>query len=158
MESHLNNVLSVWKAPQIPKKAPLPFFDVNVPAGFPSPAEDYIQSSLDLNEYLISNPEATFYATLGGDSLIDIGFYHGDVVICDRSLTAKHGNIVMATVGNSITVKIMYAKDQKVILCPANDNYKPIPVNNLDELIIWGPVCGNVRKINPNQTFDVSVN
>ena len=137
----------IWEADADPKKKNFRLYLFRAPAGFPSPAEDYVEASLDLNDYIVSRPATTYFARIAGDSLIDLGVFDGDVVAFDRSLTAKHGQLVMSTVMNEITAKVLYAKDEKLMLCPANEDYKPITVNNPDDLIILGPITAVVRKL-----------
>ncbi len=147
MHNHLNNVVEIWEADPNPEKKQFKLFLFRAPAGFPSPAEDYIESSLDLNEYIVTRPATTYFARLAGDSLIDLGVLDGDVVAFDRSITASHNQLVMCTFMNEITAKVLYAKNNKVMLCPANDQYKPIYVNNPDDLIILGPITAIIRKL-----------
>ena len=86
----------------------VPYALEKIPAGFPSPAEPYIADYLDFNEYLISNPSATFAARSGGYSMLDAGISKDDIMIIDRSKTPKHGDIVMADIGNEFTIKRLY--------------------------------------------------
>ena len=86
----------------------IPFALENIPAGFPSPAEPYVADYLDFNEYLITNPSATFAARSGGYSMLDAGISKDDIMIIDRSKTPKHGDIVMADLGNEFTIKRLY--------------------------------------------------
>lgn len=90
------------------KKLKIPFALEKIPAGFPSPAEPYVADYLDFNEYLITNPSATFAARSGGYSMLDAGIGKDDIMIIDRSKTPKHGDIVMADVGNEFTIKRLY--------------------------------------------------
>ena len=83
----------------------LPLFGSQVPAGFPSPADDHLESELDLNEYLIDHPSETFFVRAKGDSMQQAGIFDKDLLIVDRSLTAKHNDIVIAAVGGELTVK-----------------------------------------------------
>ncbi len=123
----------------------LPLYETSVPAGFPSPAEEYLGEKLDLNEYLIKNPIASFFAKVEGDSMVDAGIFEGDLVVVDRSLTAKHGNIVIAAVNNELTIKRLCTKDG-IKLIPENQDYQPIVMSGENELVIWGVVTSLVRK------------
>ena len=121
-------------------------FGNKVPAGFPSPADDYIEKRLDLNEYLISQSEATFFVRIKGDSMIDAGINDNDIVIVDRSRQAKVKDIVLASVDGNFTVKIL-SKNQKLpILLAANEKYKPIKITGEMQFQVWGVVTGAVRK------------
>lgn len=126
-----------------------PLFGSRVPAGFPSPADDYIESALDLNEHLISRPSSTFFARVTGESMLDAGIMEGDIVTVDRSITARHGNIVLGVYNNDMTIKRFYSKNGVVELRPENANnksFKPIIYREESELTIWGVVTGVVRK------------
>lgn len=117
-----------------------------VSAGFPSPAGDYIEDSLDLNQYLIHNKPATFIFTVKGDSMINAGITEGDKVIVDRSLKPKHKDIVIAVVNSEYTIKRLYKYQGIVELHPENPSYAPIQFNDGSELQIWGVVVGAVRR------------
>ena len=147
MSIYSNNVSEIWEADPNPNKKTFRFFLFRAPAGFPSPAEDYIDSSLDLNEYIVSRPATTFFARLAGDSLIDLGILNDDVVAFDRSINPSHGKPVICSIHNEITAKVLYAKNNKLMLCPANENYQPILVKNPDDLTIMGPITAVIRKL-----------
>lgn len=116
------------------------FFSERVPAGFPSPAQDYSPESLDLNEYLIKNPEDTFIVKVVGDSMIGAGIYDGDELIVDRSLTARSGDVVIAIVDNDLTVKRLVRERGGVWLCAENVKYADIFIAPHMELSVWGVV------------------
>jgi len=118
-----------------------------VPAGFPSPAADHTRKELDLNEHLIRNKEATFIFRVKGDSMIGIGIYDGDELIVDRSIDAKHGNIVLAVLNNEFTVKRLYRRGGMVKLIAENPIYPPIVVKDGEELVIWGVITRNLHKL-----------
>ena len=117
----------------------LPVFASGVRAGFPSPADDHAEPGLDLNE-LVENPAATFCAWAEGDSMIDLGILDGDLMIIDRSLTARHDDVVVADLNGAFTVKRLIHKAGQSFLMPANPDYPPIPINPDDEVRIWGVV------------------
>ena len=106
----------------------LPFYLSGVPAGFPSPAEDYIDKRLYLNEYLIQHESATFYCRVAGNSMESAGIFNGDLLIVDRAVTPQHGSIVIAFINGEITCKILDIKSKQ--LRAANPIYKPIPIND----------------------------
>lgn len=118
----------------------LPLYGSSVRAGFPSPADDYIEMYLDLNTHLIKHPAATFFVRASGDSMINAGISSGDILVVDRSLEAVHGKIVIAAVNGELTVKRLSRMEGKVRLLPENSNYPPIEINGDEELVIWGVV------------------
>lgn len=125
--------------PVINQAIQVPLFAERVPAGFPSPAADYVEKTLDLNELCISHPAATFFVRADGDSMIDGGINTGDILIVDRSMTAQHGQIVIAAVDNEFTVKRLVLQPT-VQLQPMNDKYQPIEIGSESELQIFGVV------------------
>ncbi len=126
---------------------PLPFFDGSVPAGFPSPAEDYVEGRLDLNAYLVEHEAATFYVRIKGDSMVNAGILSGDIIAVDRALDAHHGDIVLAVVDGELTVKELYRHRGVIRLLPHNPAFAPIEIRDGQELTIWGVVKGVVRKL-----------
>ena len=121
-------------------------FQNDIPAGFPSPAEDYIEGALDLNEHFIKHPSATYILRVAGDSMIDAGIFDGDYVVVDRSLDPKNNDIVIASVDGEFTIKRFVIDGNSIVLKPENPNYQPITVTDLNELMIWGVVTGVLRK------------
>jgi repressor LexA len=115
-----------------------------VEAGFPSPAEEELRDTLSLDEFLISNPDASFLLKVSGDSMIGAGILPGDLVIVDRGQTAKSGDIVIAEVDGEWTMKFFKKSGDAVYLVPANPKYKPIRPQH--ELRITGVVTAVVRK------------
>jgi DNA polymerase V len=127
-------------------KVELPLMQSKLSAGFPSPAEEYEEGKLDLNEYLIDHPAATFCVRITGDSMKDTGILEGSVVIVDRSLEAKHKDIVVAVLNGELTIKRLYHLDGKVMLLPENTDYAPIEIQEGDSFSIWGVVTGMVHR------------
>ncbi|MCB0685179.1 MAG: translesion error-prone DNA polymerase V autoproteolytic subunit [Saprospiraceae bacterium] len=123
----------------------LPLYSTKVPAGFPSPAEEYLGDCLDLNQFLLKNPDSSFFARVEGDSMIDAGILAGDLVVIDRSISAKDGHIVIAAIDNEFTIKRLSTKDG-IRLVPENKKYNEIILNGEVELVIWGVVTGLIRK------------
>jgi DNA polymerase V len=123
----------------------LNLYEQPVSAGFPSPADDYIQSKLDLNRHLIKNPAATFYVKVSGHSMMGAGIHNGDLLIVDRSLEAKPGRIVIAVLNGELTVKRLHVEGDRFYLKAENDNYPPIEVIEPQELCIWGVVTSVVH-------------
>jgi len=130
------------------KEVKLPLFISKVPAGFPSPAEDYIEKYLDLNELLIKHPSATFFVKVSGNSMINAGIHDGDILVVDRALEPKNNDIVIAVIDGELTVKRLIIKNKKIYLYPENSNYKPIEVRSEErELIIWGVATYVIHKL-----------
>jgi DNA polymerase V len=124
-----------------------------ISAGFPSPATDYEEKSLDLNQYLVRNAPATFMFTVKGDSMRGACIAEDDKVLVDRSITAAHGDIVVAVVNAEYTIKRLYMSKGKVELHPENRNYQVIQFKEGEELQIWGVVVGVVRKYKAHASF-----
>ncbi len=108
-------------------------------SGFPSPAQDYEGSTLDLNERLVKRPSSSFFMTVTGDSMETLGILDGDLVLIDRSIDPRPGHILVALVEGEITVKRYQLINKRPYLCSANPNYAPIPVEDLD-CQVWGVV------------------
>ena len=138
--------LEIMAPVENPKNLERPLFSSTVPAGFPSPADDYIEKQLDLNEYFVDHPSATFYVRVTGDSMSGVGIYSGDIVVVDRSLNPVSGKIVIAVVNNELTVKRLYRNGEKIELRPENPDFPVISFTDDMELIVWGVVAGVVRK------------
>ncbi len=117
-----------------------PLFLVPVPAGFPSPADDYIEKALDFNEYLVKHPAATFPVRVTGDSMIGAGIHSGDLLIVDRSLEPRDGSVVIAILDGELTVKRLERHDGKLFLVPENPNYPLIPIHEEQSFEVWGVV------------------
>jgi len=120
---------------------PLPLLGVKIPAGFPSPAEPYIERPLDLNEYLIQHPAATFFIRVSGHSMINAGIHDQDILIVDRSLEPKPNKIVIAVIDGEMTVKRL-KKDElgNFFLASENPDYPDIEVKAESDVTIWGVV------------------
>lgn len=116
------------------------FFDVCVPAGFPSPAQDYLDSKIDLNEKLIQHPSATFLIRIEGDSMIGEGILPGSIAIIDRAINPESGKVVLAVLDGEFTVKKLLKKSGNFYLMPANKKYKPIEVLAGQDFQVWGVV------------------
>jgi len=117
-----------------------------VSAGFPSPAENYIEESLDLNKHLIKNPPATFLVRVDGDSMINASINPGDIIIIDRSIESVNTDIIVAVVDGQFTVKRLIINNDKVSLFPENPNYRPIVITEGMEFEVWGKVVSVIHK------------
>lgn len=118
----------------------IPLFTTKISAGFPSPADDHIESQIDLNQLLISRPSATFMLRVEGDSMIGASINDGDLLIVDRSENAVNGSIVIASVHGELTVKRLKKNSTGTWLMPENPAYKPITIGEGSDYLIWGCV------------------
>jgi DNA polymerase V len=125
----------------------LPLFLESVSAGFPSPADDYLEGKLDLNDFLISNPAATFLVRVTGDSMMEAGIYSGDLLIVDRSIAPKDRSIVIAVINGELTVKRLRFTKSKLYLHPENKDYKPIEITQEMNFEVWGVVKTVVHSV-----------
>jgi len=118
----------------------LPFVSGGISAGFPSPALDFADLSIDLNKYLVKHPSATFYGRVKGFSMQDEGIYDGDLLVIDKSLEARNGKIAVCFIDGEFTVKKIKLEKDRCWLMPANKDYKPILVTAENDFLIWGVV------------------
>ena len=118
-----------------------------ISAGFPSPADDFKEVRISLDKELVKNKEATFYARVSGDSMIGAGLDDGDLLVIDRALEPENGKIAVCLVDGEFTVKRIEKKKNKLYLLAENKKYKPIELNEEDELIIWGIVEYVIKKL-----------
>lgn len=122
----------------------LPMQVERVSAGFPSPAQDYVENRLDLNELCVPHPSATYLVKALGDSMLEAGIHPGDILIVDRSIQARHGHVVIAELRGELTVKRLELKPC-VRLVPCNPKYQPIELSGEDELCLMGVVIRSIR-------------
>lgn len=122
------------------KKIELKLFSQGVSAGFPSPADDYIDKNLDLNDYMIKHPAATYLLKVSGNSMIDAGISSGDILVVDRSIEPSDSKIVVAIINGDFTLKRFRKIDNKIFLYPENAQFKPIEIKEEMECQIWGVV------------------
>jgi len=123
-----------------------PFFVDSVSAGFPSPATDYLENKLDLNEYLVKHPAATYIVKANGSSMVEAGILSGDLLIVDRSITPRNENIVIASIFGDLTVKKIRKKNTSLFLVSANSDYPSIEVKEEMECFIWGVLIYVIHK------------
>ncbi|MCK4503836.1 MAG: translesion error-prone DNA polymerase V autoproteolytic subunit [Desulfuromonadales bacterium] len=124
----------------------IPLFLDAVPAGFPSPASDYCERKLDLNELCIKKPAATYFVRAQGDSMLDAGIFSGDILVVDRSITAQHGDIVIASFNGELTVKKLELRPV-TRLVPMNKHHAPIAIPAEAELEIFGVVTTAIHSL-----------
>ena len=125
----------------------LPLYSCAVQAGFPSPADDHMESQLDLNRHLIKHPTATFFVKAAGESMINAGIHPGDILVVDRSLEAKHGKIIIAAVNGELTVKRLHKRRQETYLMPENEAFQPIKIDEGSDMVIWGVVTNVLHEL-----------
>ena len=135
--------------PDMSTKLELPLQNCSVPAGFPSPAEDYVEHKLDLNSYLVTHPAATFFVRASGNSMTGANIHDGDLLIVDRSIEAAHNDIVIAVVLGEITVKRLHYLRGEIALVPENESYQTIFINEHSDLHIWGVVTNAIHCVRP---------
>ncbi len=141
-----NSPLQIWQPSLMALVTRLPLFGFPVPAGFPSPADDYIEGRLSLDEHLIQHKDATFFVRAKGNSMIDAGISDGSILVVDKSLKPAIGDIVVAVVEGDFTVKYLGMRGDSIVLKPANARYKEIEFKDGQELQIWGVVTSTVKK------------
>jgi len=124
-----------------------PLFLESVSAGFPSPADDYIDKKLDLNEYLIKHPSATFFVQVRGESMIKAGIHNGDILVVDRSLEPSDEKVVIAVINGEFTVKRIKRLNEALYLIPESDQYSPMAVEEEADFQVWGVVTYVIHKV-----------
>jgi DNA polymerase V len=133
--------------PNLTVRAKQVLFDAAVPAGFPSPAADYEQDKLDLNKHLVSNPAATFFVKVAGDSMIGAGIHHGDLLVVDRSVEPRDKSVVIAVLNGELTVKRIRIRNRKITLEPENDGYPTQEITPDTAFEVWGVVTSVIHKL-----------
>lgn len=124
----------------------LPLDEVRVSAGFPSPAADYEERRLDINDYLVRNPVSTFFFTVEGNSMEGAEIFDGDILVVDKSVRPRHGHVVIAFVDGERLVKRLYRRGERVALLAENPAYPPLEIRDGMELLIWGVVIGKFKR------------
>ena len=120
---------------------------VPVSAGYPSPADDYLDGSLDLNQHLIKHPTATFFVRVAGESMREAGIHSGDVLIVDRALTPTDGSVVIAVINGELTVKRLSKQRGKLVMMPENQQYPPLPITETTAYEVWGVVTYVIHRV-----------
>ncbi|WP_298997483.1 LexA family transcriptional regulator [uncultured Tenacibaculum sp.] len=143
---HNTENITFYKA-DLTSELELPFVVNGISAGFPSPADDFLDINIDLNKYLIKNPSTTFYGRVRGDSMINAGMHDGDLLIIDKSLEPKNDKIAVCFVDGEFTVKRIKIENNIVWLIAENENYKPIKVTQENDFIIWGIVTNVIKQL-----------
>ena len=123
----------------------IPLMDEGIKAGFPSPADDFLDISIDLNKELIKNPPATFFGRVNGDSMKDLGIDDGDLLVIDKSLEPTNGKVAVCFIDGEFTLKKIQLEKDFVWLVPANEKYKPIKVTENNDFVVWGIVVHVIK-------------
>jgi len=143
---HLYSAIEMYK-PALQSSMALPLANQGISAGFPSPADDFLDLSIDLNKELIKHPYATFYGRVSGDSMTGVGLDDGDLLIIDKSLEPQDGKIAVCFIDGEFTVKRIKLDKDSLWLMPENKKYKPIKVTEENEFIIWGVVTSVIKNM-----------
>jgi DNA polymerase V len=125
----------------------IPLYESRVAAGFPSPASDYEEGKIDLNDMLIRHPAATFLVRVQGESMLGAGIHPNDILVVDRSLTPAHGRIVIAVVDGELTVKRLHKTQSQIILMPENEAFSPLPISEQQNFMVWGVVTNVIHSV-----------
>lgn len=133
--------------PETSEKIERPIVNEDIAAGFPSPAEDFIEVRISLDKELIQNENATFYARVRGNSMIDANIEDGDLLVIDRSIEARNGKIAVCMIDGEFTIKRLKVEKEHVFLMPENKDFKPIKVTEENEFIVWGIVTYVIKKV-----------
>lgn len=132
--------------PDMSNHVSLPFAEMGVQAGFPSPAQDYMSETIDLNHELIKHPASTFYARVDGDSMIDEGIEPGDILVIDRSIEPADGDLAVCCLDGDFTLKRIKLSKEQVWLIPSNEAFDPILVTPTCKFEVWGVVTFTIKQ------------
>jgi len=141
------DLAEVYKPDQQAPSISIPLFSSKVSAGFPSPADDYIEKTLDLNDLLIQQPDATFFVRAEGESMLGAGIHPNDILVVDRSLKATVGRVVICALNGELTVKRLKSIGDEVILGAENPDYADIIVKEGTDMLIWGVVTNVIHSL-----------
>ncbi|MBP5518309.1 MAG: translesion error-prone DNA polymerase V autoproteolytic subunit [Bacteroidales bacterium] len=125
----------------------LPVADGGIRAGFPSPAQDYLEGGIDLNRELVKNPETTFFGRVSGDSMSGAGIEDGDLIVIDKSISASEGDIAVCFVDGEFTLKRIHIEKDVVWLVPENPKYRKIKVTPDQNFMVWGVVTYSIKDV-----------
>lgn len=138
---------SIFLPSRSPSRMPLPLFNGKVAAGFPSPADDYVEKNLDLNELLVQKPAATFFVRAQGESMLGAGIHPNDILVVDRSMEAVPGKIVICALNGELTVKRLERDNEQWQLKAENPAYPDIVIHEELEMVIWGVVTNVIHSV-----------
>jgi len=140
---HSTTILDFY-FPDYSTKLELPFFDFGISAGFPSPADDFIELTINLNKEFIKNKDTTFFARVKGHSMKNAGIFDGDLLIIDKSIEPQNNKIAICQIDGEFTVKRIKIEKDIIWLIAENEDYKPIKVTPENDFIIWGIVTNSI--------------
>lgn len=146
LQLHTGEIIDIYSA-DTATELEIPYMDGGISAGFPSPALDFIDLTIDLNKHLIKHPSATFYGRVKGYSLKNAGIDDGDLLIIDRSLEPQNGKIAVCFIDGEFTAKRIEIKEDEIWLHPENEEYKSIKVTKENSFLIWGIVTHVIKNI-----------
>lgn len=146
LKLHTSKTIDIFSALTV-TELELPYVKEGISAGFPSPALDFVDLTIDLNKHLIKHPSATFYGRVKGHSLQNAGISDGDLLIIDRSLEPINGKIAVCYIDGEFTAKRIKKTKSEIWLMPENEDYKPIKIDNEMNLIIWGIVTHVIKSV-----------
>lgn len=146
LKLHQTTTLEIFSA-DTSTTVSLPFVESGISAGFPSPADDFLDISIDLNKEYVKNPSTTFYGRVKGDSMINAGLNDGDLLIIDKSLEPIDGKIAVCFIDGEFTVKRIKIEKDIVWLVAENEKYKPIKVTSDNDFLIWGIVTTVIKSV-----------
>lgn len=141
---HTSNVLEFY-FPDYSTNLEIPYVDAGISAGFPSPADDFIELSIDLNKELIKNRDTTFFAKVKGHSMKNAGINDGDLLVIDRSLEPQNNKIAVCQIDGEFTVKRILIEKEIIWLIAENEDYDPIKVTPENNFVIWGIVTNSIK-------------
>lgn len=144
MQLQKNNTVQIFPA-IAEKKLSIPVAEQTISAGFPSPAEDFTDTPIDLNRELIKHPASTFFGRVSGDSMKDLGIHHGDLLVIDKSIEPRSGKVAVCYIDGEFTMKKIQIEQDCCWLIPANEKYKPIKVTEDNDFVIWGIVVHVIK-------------
>lgn len=150
MKSSRTSIIEISQA-DTSSALPLPYADHGIQAGFPSPAQDYLSESIDLNAEVVRHPAATFYGRVNGDSMIDEGIEDGDLIVIDRAIEPANGDLAVCCVEGDFTLKRIKIEPDRVWLIPANETFDPIMITADSRFIIWGVVTYVIKRKYPHR-------
>lgn len=143
--NHSQDGLDIYSA-DASTHIPRPYADQGIQAGFPSPAQEYISESIDLNHEIVRHPAATFFGRVSGDSMINEGIEEGDLLVIDRSLDPMDGDLAVCCVDGDFTLKRLKIESDRVWLIPANESFDPILVTEDNSFSVWGVVTYVIKR------------
>lgn len=146
LKLHTSKILDIYSA-LTDTELELPLVSDGISAGFPSPALDFVDLSIDLNKHLIKHPSSTFYGRVKGESMKDDGINNGDLLVIDKSLNPTNGKIAVCYIDGEFTIKKIKLEKDFCWLIPANENYKPIKVTADNDFLIWGIVTHVIKSL-----------